>query len=1367
MKFHERCGSHWQTVRQNSALLFLLLMMLVCAALIPITANGQTWDNTASGTWKWEDASNWAGGAPSSSQPATFITNAVSALNGFRFRTVSIDATTSGSFPSTMTINYLTMSAPGSGISGSHNALFLNNSGLATPLHILDTLTITSGGAVNITNAALRIDGQSIAFFPDDGVLTLNTSALLITTNVSTAVGYTGTGNFTVNDGTWLAGNITVGYDPGSIGTLAVAGGTVTIVAPLATLQLGSPGTASGTVLLSGGQLTTTNSETDIALFGTAQMTVTGGTWQARDVRVASYNGSQGTLTIAGGASTLSGSLMVGANAIAATGTVWMTGGQLTIANGSAGYTSVGSNGVGQMTVSNGLWQSRILVVGSQAGSQGTLAIAGGTNLVTANSEIGYNANATGTVWMTGGLLVATNGETDVGASGVGQMTLSNGTWESPVMFVASVAGSQGTLTIAGGTAYLAGVSAPDPPTFNVGAVGTGTLWMTGGQLIATNSDGHVGWYGVGRMAVSNGTWLAGDITVGYKVGSSGTLTLAGGTTVFSSFLSAGGFGKGTVWLTGGQLVVTNGSSIVGSTGTGSQIISNGAWLARDVGVGNAHGAQGTLTVAGGMSTVSSNLIIGAADCSGTGIVTVVGGSLFVTNAAGNAVLDVETGTFTVNAGVVVVDQFVMTNACAHFVQSGGTFLYSNGQPVNTDPPLPNIPTNNYKVTSFGAVGDGVSDNATAIQNTINAAAGTGGTVEIPANGTLSTYLCGPINLTNNENLAIDAGATLMMLPMSSWPNPSTPFINGNLVHDVEISGAGTIDGQGTNWWFPKAPTRPNFINFGGCTNVLIQGVTLQNPPTFHIMAKSNNVNVTIQAITENTPFDSPNTDGMDLASSNVLVRACSISVGDDNIEIGGSGGPVADMTVSNCTFGAGHGVSIGSLIATQFVGDVRGVHDLVVSNCTFNGTEYGIHMKSDRDRGGTVQNARYLDLTMSNVVFPIAIYANYNTIGTPKSVINFTPENAATNGPQPVIATTPVWRDITIRNVTATAIGGNIAGIILGLPEAPASNITVSNVNFSAATNTFCIYDATGIQFIDCQLPTPSGTNTLTLYNAQVTITNSAPNPHVVTFGGLAVPPTNNVLALFNCQAAIGDASMLGTDPFLTLARSSVTVDNGLFLGGASTLNFGVGTNAAEIAVTGSLTLGGMLNVADAGGLTSGTYALFTYSGALGAGGLTVGSAPPGFSYAINTNTPGQVNLVVGPPLGAFQSWQLLYFGSTNCALCGGNADYDGDGVSNTNEFLAGTNPANPASLFRIMSALPQITQSNNMVITWTTAGGHTNAVQSTAGAANGSYATNNFADISGPIIISGSGDTTTNYVDVGGATNKPARYYRVRLVP
>jgi hypothetical protein len=68
-----------------------------------------------------------------------------------------------------------------------------------------------------------------------------------------------------------------------------------------------------------------------------------------------------------------------------------------------------------------------------------------------------------------------------------------------------------------------------------------------------------------------------------------------------------------------------------------------------------------------------------------------------------------------------------------------------------------------------------------------------------------------------------------------------------------------------------------------------------------------------------------------------------------------------------------------------------------------------------------------------------------------------------------------------------------------------------------------------------------------------------------------------------------------------------------------------------------------------------------------------------------------------------------------------------------------------------------------------WSTAGGHTNIVQVTTGAVDGSYNTNGFVDIAGSLtILPGSGgDTSTNYTDVGGATNTPARYYRVRLVP
>jgi hypothetical protein len=100
---------------------------------------------------------------------------------------------------------------------------------------------------------------------------------------------------------------------------------------------------------------------------------------------------------------------------------------------------------------------------------------------------------------------------------------------------------------------------------------------------------------------------------------------------------------------------------------------------------------------------------------------------------------------------------------------------------------------------------------------------------------------------------------------------------------------------------------------------------------------------------------------------------------------------------------------------------------------------------------------------------------------------------------------------------------------------------------------------------------------------------------------------------------------------------------------------------------------------------------------------------------------------------------------------------------MSNTKQLLAGLNPTNSASAFRIISVMPK---GNDIAITWTTAGVRTNAVQASIGDGNGGYSTN-FNDISAPIIIPVSGDATTNYLDSGGATNNPSRYYRIRLVP
>jgi len=125
---------------------------------------------------------------------------------------------------------------------------------------------------------------------------------------------------------------------------------------------------------------------------------------------------------------------------------------------------------------------------------------------------------------------------------------------------------------------------------------------------------------------------------------------------------------------------------------------------------------------------------------------------------------------------------------------------------------------------------------------------------------------------------------------------------------------------------------------------------------------------------------------------------------------------------------------------------------------------------------------------------------------------------------------------------------------------------------------------------------------------------------------------------------------------------------------------------------------------------------------------------------------------------------WRLQYFPNTgtstnaqSCAAC----DPDGDGMSNLQEYLAGTDPTNSASVFRITSF---INTGDDVRITWTMGPGKTNALQAAAGDAGGGFSADNFADI---FTVTNTVGTTTNYLDVGAATNFPARFYRIRLVP
>jgi polygalacturonase len=260
-------------------------------------------------------------------------------------------------------------------------------------------------------------------------------------------------------------------------------------------------------------------------------------------------------------------------------------------------------------------------------------------------------------------------------------------------------------------------------------------------------------------------------------------------------------------------------------------------------------------------------------------------------------------------------------------------------------------------------------------------------------------------------------------------------------------------------------------IKLSNCTRVRVHGVTLGNSPMFHLVPQ-NCTDVTIQGITIQAPANAPNTDGIDPSGWNFLITDCTIDTGDDNIAIKPANGRTPgnkNYKVKNCTFRHGHGCSVGS-------GTAGGIEDLKVSACTFNQTDSGIRIKTLRGNGGLLQNCTFENLRMTAVKNPIYIIDWYPERNAPK--------DPSTEKPEPVTDRTPLNKNIIIRNVTAADCP--TAGTIRGLPEAPITGVTLSNVNISAKTG-MKIYHAKGIKFVGSKITVESG-KPLTAFDAEIT---------------------------------------------------------------------------------------------------------------------------------------------------------------------------------------------------------------------------------------------------------------------------------------
>jgi len=395
------------------------------------------------------------------------------------------------------------------------------------------------------------------------------------------------------------------------------------------------------------------------------------------------------------------------------------------------------------------------------------------------------------------------------------------------------------------------------------------------------------------------------------------------------------------------------------------------------------------------------------------------------------------------------------------------------------DPPT--FPERDFKITDYGAVGDGETDCteafAAAIQDCHDSG---GGRVVVPA----GVFLTGAIHLKSNVNLHITKNATVLFstdlkkfLPVVYTRFEGvecmnySPFIYAYEQENIAITGSGTLDGQASveTWWPWKGRAgtgwktgepnqnadraklfqmgeegvpveerifgdghylRPNFIQPYKCKNILIDSVTVRRSPMWEIHPVLCE-NVTVQNVT--VISHGPNNDGCNPESSkNVLIKNSYFDTGDDCIAIKSGrntdgrrvGVASENIVVQGCTMKDGHG---GVVIGSEMSGGCRNVF---VEDCTMDSPnlERALRIKSNSMRGGVVENIYMRNVTIGEVSDAV-VRVNFNY------------------GEGDVGQHTPVVRNIYVSNVTSRK--SKYAILLAGYERSPITNLILENCRF------------------------------------------------------------------------------------------------------------------------------------------------------------------------------------------------------------------------------------------------------------------------------------------------------------------------------
>ncbi len=328
------------------------------------------------------------------------------------------------------------------------------------------------------------------------------------------------------------------------------------------------------------------------------------------------------------------------------------------------------------------------------------------------------------------------------------------------------------------------------------------------------------------------------------------------------------------------------------------------------------------------------------------------------------------------------------------------------------------IPQNEVSICDFGAVGDGITLCTEAFDKAISALTKKGGGRVVVPQG---VWLTGPIALKDNIELHISQNAIVCFSPDKRlYVDPKgksgsrvLACIRASKRKNIAITGKGILDGGGQYWrpvkrmkmsdvewnqyldmggqvtekgdlWYPwqmknglpdiaetplqQEGMRNDLVRMTDCENILVEGVTIQNSPRFHLHPCYCK-NIIIDGVNVRSEWNVQNGDGIDLSDcQQALIVNSTVSVGDDGICMK-SGKPsgnrvcgVEDIVIENNVVNHAHG---GFVLGSE---TACGVRRIVVRHNRFSGTDVGLRFKSGLGRGGKTEQLYISDIMMNDI---------------------------------------------------------------------------------------------------------------------------------------------------------------------------------------------------------------------------------------------------------------------------------------------------------------------------------------------------------------------------------------------------------------